>query len=108
MPSIRPQRDYERTASGDQYKVYEILDPLLEKARKEQKAGYSVDLRIYTRRKPNGELWGEVAFLGRDGKIITLSGDTASDAIPLANPTDVERYLGSLVARLFAAVETRQ
>jgi hypothetical protein len=107
MTSSRHGRRYEFAPDGAQYKVYRLLDPLLEAARKDQRAGYSVDVRIYARRKPNGELWGEVAFLGRDGRIVTLSGDTAADAIPLAEPLHVEQYLGSIAARLFDAVESR-
>src|SRR4051812_19323711 len=100
-------RDHEFAQNGEQYKVYRLLEPLLEAARKEQKAGYSVDVRIYARRKPSGELWGEVAFLGRDGRIISLSSNTAVDANPLAEPRHVEQYLSSIVARLFDATEGR-
>jgi hypothetical protein len=105
-PSSRGS-DHEFAQDGQQYKVYRLLDPLLAAARKEQRSGYSVDVRIYARRKPNGDLWGEVAFLGRDGRIVTLGGDTAADAIPLAEPLHVEQYLSSIVARLFAAAEGR-
>src|SRR4051812_16024668 len=97
-------RTYELTPEGEPYKVYRLLDPLLGKARKKQRAGYSVDVRIYARRKPSGDLWGEVAFLGGPGRIVTLKGDTAADAIPLADPLRVEQYLISIVGRLFEAV----
>lgn len=66
-----------------------------------------MDVRIYARRKPNGDLWGEVAFLDREGRIVTADGDTASNAIPLAEPLHVEQYLASIVGRLFDAVEAR-
>lgn len=102
MPDVR---SYELTPEGEPYKVYRLLDPLLTKARKEQKAGYSVDVRIYARRKPNGDLWGEVAFLDRAGHIVTTGGDTAANAIPLAEPLRVEQYLASIVGRMFEAVQ---
>ena len=100
-------RSYELTPEGEPYKVYRLLDPLLNKARKEQKAGFSVDVRIYARRKPNGDLWGEVAFLDRAGRIVTLDGDTAASAVPLAEPLHVEQYLASIAGRLFASVQGR-
>jgi hypothetical protein len=62
---------------------------------------------VYARRKPNGDLWGEVAFLNRAGHLVTLEGTTADEAIPLADPTAVEQYLGSIVERLFAAVAAK-
>ena len=88
-------KNYEVTPEGVPYKVYRLLAALLNKARKEQKAGYSVDVRIYARRKQDGDLWGEVAFLDRSGRIVTMDGDTAANAIPVAAPLHVEQYGGT-------------
>jgi hypothetical protein len=88
------------------YKVYTLLDLLLPLAAKEQQAGYSVDVRIYARRKPNGDLWGEVAFLDQDGHIVKITS-TSKDSLPLGNPDDVKEFLSAIADEMFEAVKTR-
>ena len=104
----REAEHFDRSQRAHSYKVFRLLGPLLDQAQKEQKAGVSVDLRIYARRKPNGDLWGEIAFLDRSGRIATLEGEsTTTTALPLAKPEDVQQYLADITGRLFEAVEDR-
>jgi hypothetical protein len=52
------------------YKVEKQLRSGFPRARKRQRSGVSVDLRIYFREKPDGSLWGGVGMYSDDGERI--------------------------------------
>jgi hypothetical protein len=60
------------------YKVERQLRAMFPRALKPQRAGASIDVRVYFREKPDGALWGGLALLGEDGHIV--------DNMPLADP----------------------
>jgi putative transcriptional regulator len=51
------------------YKVERQLRETFPKVAKPQRSGVSVDLRVYFREKPSGDLWGGLALLNEDGEI---------------------------------------
>ena len=51
------------------YKVERQLRAEFPKVAKPQRAGVSIDVRVYFREKPNGDLWGGLALLSEDGEI---------------------------------------
>lgn len=52
------------------YKVERLLRDTFPQALKPQKAGVSVDVRLYFRERADGHLWGGLAFLDGDGKLV--------------------------------------
>lgn len=68
------------------YKVERQLRAAFPDAVKPQRSGASVDVRLYFREKPDGSLWGGLALLGDDGRII--------DNMPLADPPSLPWLLG--------------
>jgi hypothetical protein len=77
------------------YKVERQLREAFERALKAQRSGASVDVRVYFREKPGGELWGGLALLGEDGRII--------DNMPLADPPSLPWLLGVMCELGFEA-----
>jgi hypothetical protein len=88
------------------YKVSRLLPQLMDAATTEQKAGISVDCRIYFRVKPDGSRWGEVAFLGRDGKLVKLTS-TYEDSLPLDDEDAMRWYFDKIVKLGFERVRHR-
>lgn len=52
------------------YKVERLLRDKFPDALKPQKAGVSVDVRLYFRERDDGHLWGGISFLDADGKLV--------------------------------------
>lgn len=77
------------------YKVERQLRDAFDGALKAQRSGASVDVRVYFREKPGGELWGGLALLGEDGRII--------DNMPLADPPSLPWLLGVMCELGFEA-----
>jgi hypothetical protein len=63
MTTLGYDRAHEFAPGGEDSKVYRLLDPLLEARHKEQKARYSVSVRIDSRRKPDDASRAPSAFL---------------------------------------------
>ena len=72
-------------SSGDgpeaYYKVERQLRSIFPTALRRQRSGASIDVRVYFREKPDGSLWGGLALLGDDGRVI--------ENMPLADPPSV-------------------
>ena len=77
------------------YKVERQLRAALPQALKAQRSGASVDLRLYFREKPDESLWGGLALLDEDGRII--------DNMPLADPPSLPWLLGVMCELGFEA-----
>lgn len=75
-----------KSISDAYYKVERQLRAAFPDAMKPQRSGTSVDVRLYFREKPDGALWGGLALLGEDGRII--------DNMPLADPPSLPWLLG--------------
>ena len=60
------------------YKVERQLRATFPAALKPQRSGASIDVRVYFREKPDGSLWGGLALLGNDGRVV--------ENMPLADP----------------------
>lgn len=83
---------------GEPHYVYKHLPALIEQAAKQQRSGYSVDIRIYARQdQKNGGRWGGVSFLNRAGQLI-------DEEMPLSEPEHVAAYVAEISRQLFARV----
>jgi len=90
---------------GD-YKVVRLLDELLPQAATAQKAGISLDIRLYlSENSHDGQLWAAVSFIDRStGKLLKHDGNS----LPLDRPEAVGWFFDRIVEKGFPlAVEMR-
>ncbi len=66
------------------YKVERQLREAFPDAMRPQRAGASVDVRVYFREKPDGALWGGLALLDADGHILDNMPFGRSAVYPMA------------------------
>lgn len=77
------------------YKVERQLRVMFPRVVKPQRSGVSVDLRLYFREKPDGDLWGGLALLNEGGEI--------AENMPLADKPSLPWLLGVLCELGFEA-----
>lgn len=77
------------------YKVERQLRAMFSTALKPQRSGASIDVRVYFREKPDGSLWGGLALLGDDGRVV--------ENMPLADPPSLPWLLNVMCELGFAA-----
>jgi hypothetical protein len=82
------------------YKVERLLRDTFPNALKPQKAGVSVDVRLYFRERDDGHLWGGFAFLDAGGKLVDFG---PFRQLPLDKPPAVPWLLGILCELGFEA-----
>jgi hypothetical protein len=82
-----PRHDKDGDESAPYYKVERMLRASFPSALKSQPSGGSVDLRVYFREKPSGEMWAGLALLDSEsGEVI--------EQMPLADQTSLRWMLG--------------
>lgn len=93
---MTPADDQDPDVPYPKYKVERQLRDTFPRARKPQRSGVSVDVRLYFREKPTGELWGGLAVLDEDGKIL--------ENMPLDSPAGLRWLLADVLCDVgFAA-----
>lgn len=87
------------------YKVERLLREKFPEALRPQKAGASVDVRLYFRERDDGHLWGGLAFLDSEGKLVDFG---PFRQLPLDSASALPWLLGVLCELGFeAAPKTR-
>lgn len=93
---MTPADDQHQGVPNPKYKVERQLREAFPRAQKPQRSGVSVDLRVYFREKPNGDLWGGLALLDPNGRIL--------ENMPLDSPEGLRWLLSDVLCDVgFAA-----
>lgn len=87
------------------YKVERLLREKFPDAAKPQPSGVSVDVRLYFREKPEGDLWCGLAFLDEDGHMMDFG---EFRALPLKDPPSLPWLLEVLCELGFEAAPRRR
>jgi hypothetical protein len=83
----------------EDYKVVRVLDDLLPKAARPQKAGVSFDIRLYlSENSHDGQLWAAVSFIDRDSGQLLKEPD---NSLPLDSPDAVGWFFGQIAKKGF-------